>query len=101
MWGDTKENTAPAHKECHAKFHAYGPSLEKPVPKKEHHMDRVIDAPKPDESVTALLSEDANKPLDRNLVELIARGLRRPNAGIVQRLAIEYLKLAAMRELVK
>jgi 5-methylcytosine-specific restriction endonuclease McrA len=35
MWGDTKENTAPAHKECHRKFHAYGPSGVKPVPAKE------------------------------------------------------------------
>lgn len=35
MWGDTKENTAPAHKECHRKFHQFGPSLVKPVPAKE------------------------------------------------------------------
>jgi hypothetical protein len=35
MWGDNKENTAPAHKECHAIFHAYGPSMTKPVPTKE------------------------------------------------------------------
>jgi 5-methylcytosine-specific restriction endonuclease McrA len=35
MWGDTKENTAPAHKECHRRFHAYGPTLEKPCKAKE------------------------------------------------------------------
>jgi hypothetical protein len=49
-----------------------------------------MDAPKV--SVEALLSEDAKKSLDRNQVELVARGLLRPNAGMVQRLAIEFLK---------
>jgi hypothetical protein len=34
-WGDNLGNVSPAHRECHQKFHAYGPSLEKPCKKKE------------------------------------------------------------------
>jgi len=34
MWGDNPENVSPAHKECHHRFHAYGPSGVKPVPPK-------------------------------------------------------------------
>ena len=35
MWGDNKENVAPAHRECHRRFHEWGPSMTKPVPTKE------------------------------------------------------------------
>ena len=35
MWGDNPENTFCGCQECHiGKQHAYGPSMEKPVPKK-------------------------------------------------------------------
>jgi hypothetical protein len=43
-------------------------------------------------SVATLLPDAAQKPLDRNQTILAARGLKRPDAGTVQRLAIEVCK---------
>jgi hypothetical protein len=58
-----------------------------------------MDAPKV--SVETLLPEDAKKPLDRTQVELVARGLLRPNAGMVKRLAIDWMKLSKIRPVAK
>jgi hypothetical protein len=34
MWGDSLETTEVNCGKCHRRFHAYGPSMEKPCPPK-------------------------------------------------------------------